>query len=85
MPKDKKRKKGKRNRNDQSGANSDGNDVKSEAVAVSVSESENEYLREVLEVKAACGDWNNLFSRNIEEDRRMLQCKVNLVKYYQFW
>jgi hypothetical protein len=36
---------------------------------------ENEYMEKVLDLKATCADWGNLFSRSIQEDRRMLQCE----------
>lgn len=34
---------------------------------------ENEYLLQVMDLKATCPDWNNLFSKFIDEDRRILQ------------
>ena len=44
---------------------------------------ENEYMLQVLDLKATCGDWSNLFSRSIPEDRRMLQCKLAELMYHQ--
>jgi hypothetical protein len=42
---------------------------------------ENEYLLQVLDLKATCADWKNLFSRSIQEDRRMLQCMYCTIVY----
>ena len=49
---------------------------------VSECESENEYLLQLLDLKATCADWNNLFSRSLDEDRRMMQCKCVFVCMY---
>lgn len=47
---------------------------------VVATEEENEYLQQVLELKEACADWDNLFSKNISNDRRMLQWQYASMK-----
>lgn len=58
------------------GANSSasgGSDTGNGKRSSSHSTEENEYLLQVMDLKETCPDWNNLFSRFIEEDRRILQ------------